>query len=93
MQAVIAGGKLKTPDYSKRDAMISFVQFNPNVDKLLTEQVKGEIDIISSGIYKLTAIESRFQGGKFTQTLKGYKDATTNTLLVINKLIELSGEQ
>jgi hypothetical protein len=93
MQAVIAGGKLKTPDYSKRDAMISFVQFNPNVDKLLTEQVKGEIDIISSGIYKLTAIESRFQGGKFTQTLKGYKDVTTNTLLVINKLIELSGEQ
>lgn len=92
MQAVIAGGKLKTPDYSKRDALVSFVQFNPNVDKLLTEQVKGELDVVSSGIYKLTAIESRFQGGKFTQTLKGYKDVTTNTLLIINKLLELSGE-
>ena len=90
MQAIIKG-KLETPDYSKRDALISFVQWNPNVDKLLTEQIKGQLDVISSGVYKLTSIESKFQGGKFTQTLKGYKDVTTNTALVLGRLIELSG--
>ena len=83
-------GKLQTPDYSTRDALISFVQYNPNADKLLTEQTKGPVDIVSSGIYKLTKIESRFQGGRFTQSLSGYKDVTTNTALVLNKLIDLS---
>jgi hypothetical protein len=91
MQAIIIGGKIKIPDYSKRDGLISFVQWNPNVDKLLTEQIKGQLDVISSGVYKLTSIESKFQGGKFTQTLKGYKDVTTNTALVLGRLIELSG--
>ena len=90
MQAVIKG-KLETPDYSKRDALISFVQWNPNADNLLEDQTKGPIDIVSSGVYKLTSIESRFQGGKFTQTLSGYKDVTTNTSLVLGRLIELSG--
>jgi len=89
MQATIKG-KLQTPDYSTRDALISFVQYNPNADKLLTEQTKGPVDIVSSGIYKLTKIESRFQGGRFTQSLSGYKDVTTNTSLVLNKLIDLS---
>jgi|TARA_B100001105_G_C22399398_1_gene448551 hypothetical protein len=91
MQAIIKG-KLETPDYSKRDALISFVQWNPNADKLLEDQTKGPIDIVSSGVYKLTSIESRFQGGKFTQTLSGYKDVTTNTSLVLGRLIELSGD-
>ena len=91
MQAVIKG-KLETPDYSKRDALISFVQWNPSVDNLLEDQTKGPIDIVSSGVYKLTSIESRFQGGKFTQTLSGYKDVTTNTSLVLERLIELSGD-
>lgn len=89
MQATI-NGKLETPDYATRDALISFVQYNPNADKLLTEQTKGPIDVVSSGVYKLTKIESRFQGGRFTQQLYGYKDVTTNTVLILNKLIDLS---
>ena len=98
MQAVIKG-KLETPDYSKRDALISFVQWNPNADNLIGDvdgilegQTKGPIDVVSSGVYKLTSIESRFQGGKFTQTLSGYKDVTTNTSLVLGRLEELSGD-
>ena len=98
MQAIIKG-KLETPDYSKRDALISFVQWNPNADNLIGDvdgilegQTKGPIDVVSSGVYKLTSIESRFQGGKFTQTLSGYKDVTTNTSLVLGRLIELSGD-
>ena len=92
MSATVAGGKFQVADYNKRDALISFVQWNPNVDKLLTEQTKGQIDIVSSGIYKITSIDSRFAGGKFTQTLHAYKDPTTNTLLVLSRLIELSGD-
>lgn len=90
MQAVIKG-KLERPDYAKQNALITFLQFNPNADKLLTEQVKGEVDPISTGVYKLVTVESRFQGGRFTQTLNGYKDVNSNTALLLPKIIELSG--
>lgn len=91
MQATILG-KLKTPDYSVQDGLITFLQFNPNADKLLQEQVKGEIDPISTGVYKLTSVESRFQNGRFTQQLNGIKDVNSNTALLLPKIIELSGE-
>ena len=91
MQAIVKG-KLETPDYAKQDALITFIQFNPNADRLLTEQIKGEVDPISTGVYKLTTVESRFQGGRFTQTLNGYKDVNSNTSLLINQILELSGD-
>jgi hypothetical protein len=91
MQATILG-KLETPDYSVQDGLITFLQFNPNADKLLQEQVKGEIDPISTGVYKLTSVESRFQNGRFTQQLNGIKDVNSNTALLLPKIIELSGE-
>ena len=90
MQAVVQG-KLELKDYAKQDALITFLQFNPNADKLLEEQTKGEIDPISTGVYKLVTIESRFQGGRFTQTLNGYKDINSNTALLLPKIIEISG--
>ena len=80
-----------SPDYSSRDALISLLQYNPNAEDLLEFQRRGPVDLVSSGIYKLTKIESRFQGGKFTQTLSGFKDPTTNTLLILPQLIEISG--
>ena len=91
MQATILG-KLETPDYSVQDGLITFLQFNPNADKLLQEQVKGEIDPISTGVYKLTSVESRFQNGRFTQQLNGIKDVNSNTALLLPKILELSGE-
>ena len=42
-----------------------------------------------TGIYKIISIDSRFQGGAFTQTLNGMKDVTTNTLLTLPQLIKL----
>ena len=91
MQATVLG-KLELPDYSTQDGLITFLQFNPNADKLLQEQVKGEIDPISTGVYKLTSVESRFQNGRFTQQLNGIKDVNSNTSLLLPKIIELSGE-
>jgi len=90
MQAVVLG-KLETPDFSTQDGLITFLQFNPNADKLLQEQVKGEIDPISTGVYKLVTIESRFQNGRFTQQLAGVKDVNSNTALLLPKILELSG--
>ena len=90
MQAVIKG-KLASIDHAKQDALITFLQFNPNANKLLEEQIKGEIDPISTGVYKLISIESRFQGGRFTQTLNGFKDVNSNTALLLPRILELSG--
>jgi len=91
MQVSIAG-KLEIPDYGTQDAMIAFIQYNPNVDDLLEHQRKGPVDVISSGVYKLTSISSRFQEGRFTQTLTGYKDVTTNTSIIMQELIQMTGE-
>ena len=89
---VSIGGKLEIPDYGTQDAMIAFIQYNPNVDDLLEHQRKGPVDVISSGVYKLTSISSRFQEGRFTQTLTGYKDVTTNTSIIMQELIQMTGE-
>ena len=83
-------GKLELPDYDSRDALVSFLQYQPSND-LLNTQTKGPVDYISSGVYKLQKIESRFQGGRFTQALSGYKDPTTNIAIIIRELEELSG--
>ena len=89
---VSVNGTLTVPDYGTQDAMIAFIQYNPNVDDLLEHQRKGPVDVISSGVYKLTSISSRFQEGRFTQTLTGYKDVTTNTSIIMPQLIQLTGE-
>ena len=89
---VSIGGKLEIPDYGTQDAMIAFIQYNPNVNDLLEHQRKGPVDVISSGVYKLTSISSRFQEGRFTQTLTGYKDVTTNTSIIMQELIQMTGE-
>lgn len=85
-------GRLEVPNYNATDALISFIQYNPNASDLLENQRRGPVDLISSGVYKLTTIESKFQGGQFTQTLNGYKDLTTNTALVLGQLQRISGE-
>ena len=51
----------------------------------------GSIMIDTSIKNKLQKIESRFQGGRFTQALSGYKDPTTNIAIIIRELEELSG--
>jgi len=87
LQASVDGPQ--PPDYTSEDALITFLQYNPNAEDLLEHQERGPIDLVSSGVYKLTSIESRFQGGKFTQTLIGYKDTTTNSFLILPQLIDM----
>ena len=86
---VAVDGTVSLPDWETQDALIAFLQYNPNVNDLLELQIKGPVDLVSSGIYKIISIDSRFQGGAFTQTLNGMKDITTNTLLTLPQLIKL----
>jgi hypothetical protein len=45
--------------------------------------------MISSGLYNITHVESKFQQGQFTQTLTGYKDPNTNVFLTLDQLISV----
>ena len=47
--------------------------------------------MISTGVYRITRVESRYQQGKFTQNLVGFKDVNTNPVLVLNQLIQITG--
>ena len=47
--------------------------------------------MISTGVYCVRSVESRFQGGRFTQNLIGFKDTNTNPALVLNQIIQITG--
>lgn len=79
-------------DYINKDASIAFINFIPDSEDLLEYQRKGPVDMISTGIYRITEISSRFSGGSFTQSLKGFKNPTINTVLVLNQLLNLGEE-
>ena len=66
------------------------LNYNPNADDLLEKQTRGPVDLISTGVYKITSIESRFQSGRFTQNLLGFKDTNTNVGYVLNQIIQLA---
>lgn len=89
MVDVQGDGTLEVPDYDSRDALITFLQYQPS-NNLLTTETKGPVDFVSSGVYKLNKIESRFQGGRFTQTLSGYKDPTSNIVHILNHIEKLT---
>ena len=89
MVDIQGNGTLKVPDYDTRDALITFLQYQPS-NNLLTTETKGPVDYVSSGVYKLNKIESRFQGGRFTQTLSGYKDPTSNIVHILNQIEKLT---
>lgn len=74
-------------------AYVAFINFQPNADDLIERQQRGPVDMITTGLYKLAMIESRFQQGRFTQRLNDMiRDTTINTFLVLDKLIELEIE-
>jgi hypothetical protein len=83
-------GTDKSPLPSTDSLMITLLNYNPNPDDLLEKQVRGPVDLVSTGVYKITSIESRFQSGRFTQNLIGFKDPLTNPGLVLNQLIQIT---
>jgi len=88
--AYVQGNDVSPPP-STECLFITLLTYNPNSEDLIERQVRGPVDLVSSGIYKVVSIESRFQSGKFTQNLIGIKDANANVGLILNELIELSG--
>lgn len=76
-------------DFRGYDALIGFVNFQPNERDLLIDQKRGPVDFISTGVYNITNVESKFQMGQFTQTLIGYKDVNTNVFLTLEQLLSI----
>ena len=84
-------GKDNSPNISNQSLLISLLNYNPNPDDLLERQRRGPVDMISTGVYCVRSVESRFQGGRFTQNLIGFKDTNTNPALVLNQIIQITG--
>lgn len=84
-------GKDTSPNISTRALLISLLNYNPNPEDLLERQVRGPVDMISTGVYAVRSVESRFQSGRFTQNLIGFKDTNTNPALVLNQIIQITG--
>jgi hypothetical protein len=83
-------GTDNSPIPSTNSLLITLLNYNPNADDLLEKQIRGPVDLISTGVYKITSVESRFQSGRFTQNLLGFKDTNTNVGYVLNQIIQLT---
>lgn len=83
-------GKDASPNISNTSLLISLLNYNPNPNDLLEKQVRGPVDMVSTGIYSIRSVESRFQSGRFTQNLLGFKDTNTNPALVLNQIIQIT---
>lgn len=77
-------------DGLNEDSLIIFVNYLPEDIADPTKKNKKTLDIASTGVYKIIEVESKFQQGKFTQTLKGMRDRSTSTDLIQNKITGLS---
>lgn len=85
--SVRSGNRTTVANFKGTNAMIGFLNFQPNEKDLLTNQQRGPVDLISTGIYKVVTVESKFQQGAFTQTLEAYKDKNTNPFLTLDALV------
>lgn len=86
---IMGGSSAAVSDFAGHDALIGLVSFQANEKDLLIEQRRGPVDMISSGLYNITHVESKFQAGQFTQSLIGYKDPNTNIFLILDQLINI----
>ena len=75
-------------DVAGKDSLIIFCNWLP--DESLAAPIgqhRGRLDIATSGVYNVIRISSRFQSGKFTQTLTIKKDTELTAQIVQNRLI------
>ena len=87
--AIVQGQEL-TPSGLYQEALIAFVNYIP--DESFTKpgnQGGKRFDLISSGIYKVLTLESKFMNGRFTQTLNTIRDSSFQTYRIADKLIRL----
>ena len=87
--SVRSGNKVSVANFKGTNAMIGFLNYQANEKDLLIDQNRGPVDLISTGIYKVVTIESKFQQGQFTQTLDAYKDRNTNSFLTLDALVNI----
>ena len=73
-------------DSLDEDSLIAFINYLPNNGK---SNGARQLDIAASGIYKILEVESKFQLGKFTQSLKGMRDRNSSTDLIKTKLLQI----
>jgi len=80
-------------EYARADSLIAFVNYHPK-EAMMEPGYRGkaDMDLASSGVYRVTDVESRFQNGSFVQTLKGFRDTRTTASLVKNHLANLTSE-
>ena len=71
---------------------LAFLNFVPDPVDLLELQRRGPVDMITTGIYKVTYIHSKFSQGKFTQTIDCYRDPNSNPLLLLDAIVRLEVE-
>ena len=72
-----------------KSVYMAFLNFTPNPEDLLGKQRKGPVDMISTGIYRINEVNSKFQQGSFTQTIKTYRDPNSSTYLLLDQIVEL----
>lgn len=70
----------------------AFINFQPNAEDLLLRQQKGPVDLITTGVYKIMEITSKFQQGSFTQTVTTLRDDNSSSFLLLDTLINLEVE-
>lgn len=76
--------------YLQNDALIAFINYLPDESITYPEgQKKGPLDLYSSGVYRITEVETKLQGGQFNQRLLAYKDSNTSTYLVKDLMVML----
>jgi hypothetical protein len=71
------------------DSLIVFINYLPDNGKTGGAR---KLDIASSGVYKILEVESKFQLGKFTQSLKGMRDRNSSTDLIQKQLIKIGSQ-
>jgi hypothetical protein len=71
---------------------LAFLNFVPDPVDLLELQRRGPVDMVTTGIYKITYIHSKFSQGKFTQTIDCYRDPNSNPLLLLDAIVRLEVE-
>jgi len=72
------------------DILIALTTYNPDESSAEAgSRFNREMDMISSGIYRVIQVESRFSGGQFTQTLTCQRDRNTSVVTISDKLDQL----
>jgi hypothetical protein len=76
-------------DINESSVYMAFINFQPNPEDLLINQQKGPIDMLTTGVYKINEVISKFQQGSFTQTVSTYRDQNSSTFLLLDTLLNL----